>query len=61
MGARCSLGRDTELHVCLLLLLRESAEEINLLLAGWLPLIVRLESALKVRLDVHIECLRLYL
>ena len=60
-SACCSLRGDAELHICLLLLLGESTEEINLLLAGGLPRVVRLEGALEVRLDVHIERLRLYL
>ena len=57
----CSLRGDAELNICLLLLLGESTEEINLLLAGRLPRVVRLEGTLEVRLDVHIERLRLYL
>ena len=56
-----SLGGDAELDVGLGLLLRERAEEINLFLAGRLPLVVRLKRALQVRLDVHVERLRLQL
>ena len=51
----CSLGRDSELDVRFLLFLGKCAEETDLLLAGWLPLVVRFKCALKVRLDVHIE------
>ena len=54
-----SLGGDAELHVCLALLLSQRAEEADLLLAGWLPLVVRLEGGLEVRLDVDIEGLGL--
>ena len=61
IGGSGSFCGDSELYVCLFLLLGECAEEIDLLLAGRLPLVVRLEGALKVRLDVHIERLRLYL
>ena len=54
-----SLGGNAELCLGFLLLFGQRAEEGNLLCAGWLPLIVRLKCALQVRLDVHIESLRL--
>ena len=36
----CSLSRDSELDVRFLLFLGKCAEETDLLLAGWLPLVV---------------------
>jgi hypothetical protein len=43
------------------LLLGELTEELDLLLARGFPIIVRLERALQVRLNVHVECLRFQL
>ena len=61
IGGSGSFCGDSELYVCLFLLLGECAEEIDLLLAGRLPLVVRLESALEVRFDIYVEGLRLNL
>ena len=47
------------MYVCLLLLLRQHAEETDLLFGGGFPLVVRLEGVLEVRFYVDIECLRL--
>lgn len=59
-GSRaCSLRGDAELDIRFLLLLGERAEEVNLLFARRLPGVVRFESALQMRLDVHVERLRL--
>ena len=44
-----------------MLLLRELTEELDLLLARRFPIIVRLERALQMRLNVHVECLRFQL
>lgn len=54
-----SLGGDSKLHSCFGLLHSECAEEINLLLGRGLPLVVRLECAFEMRLDVYVERLRL--
>jgi hypothetical protein len=45
----------------LVLLLGEGAEEVDLVFAGGLPLVICFEGGLEVRFDVHIECLRLEL
>ena len=57
--ASSSFGSNAKLNVGLLLLLGKSAEEANLLLAGWLPLVVRFECTFEVSLDVHVERLGL--
>jgi hypothetical protein len=44
-----------------LLFLGKSAEKLDLLLIGWLPLIIHLESALKVLLHLYIEGLWLHI
>ena len=44
-----------------MLLLRKLTEELDLLLASGFPIIVRLERALEVCLNVHVECLRFQL
>ena len=44
-----------------MLFLGELAEELDLLFARRFPIIVRLECALEVRLNVHVECLRFQL
>ena len=59
MTVESSLCRDTELRLGFLLLFGQCAEECNLFCAGRLPLVVRLKCALEMRLDVHIESLRL--
>jgi len=53
-----SLSRDTQLYVGQLLLLGQGAEEPDLLFAWGLPLVVRFEGRLEVRLDVYVERLR---
>lgn len=60
-GSWSSFGGDAELDIGFLLFLGERAEEINLLFAGRLPLVVGLKSALEMRFDVHVERLWLYL
>ena len=54
-----SLSGDSQLHVRRFLLLSERAEEIDLLFARGFPLVVGLECALEVRLDIDVEGLRL--
>ena len=49
------------MHSVLDLLFGEGAEEVDLLGAGGPPLVIRLERRLEVRLDVHVERLRLQL
>ena len=49
------------MDVSLGLFLGEGSEEVDLLLAGCLPLVVGLECVLKMLLDVHIERLGLKL
>ena len=52
-----SLRGDTKIVSCSELFFSERAEEVDFILAGWLPLIVALKCALEMRLDVYIECL----
>ena len=54
-----SLGGDAELGVRLCLLRCQRPEEVDLVLARRLPLVVRLERALEVSLDVDVESLGL--
>ena len=54
-----SLGGNAELDVCLLLFGSKGAEEIDLLLAGGLPRVVRFEGALEMGLDIDVESLGL--
>ena len=44
-----------------MLLLGELTEEVDLLLVCGFPIIVRLERALQMSLNVHVECLRFQL
>ena len=52
-----SLCGDSQLYICFGLLLGKCAEEVDLLFAGWLPLVIRLKGAFKMRFYVHVECL----
>ena len=54
-----SLRGNSELYAGFLLFLGEGTEKVDLLLAGGLPGVVRLESTLEMSLDVYVECLRL--
>ena len=54
---------DCQFHLLHLgmLFFRQLAEELDLLLGGWLPVIIRLERRLQVCFDVHIKGLGLQL
>ena len=56
-----SLGSNAKLVALSLLLFSKLSEEIYLVLGWGLPLIVALECALQVSLNIHIECLGLQL
>ena len=60
-GCQSSLGSDAELIALKLLLFSKLTEEIYLVLAWRLPLVVALERALQMRFNINVECLRLQL
>ena len=56
-----SLGSDAKLIALKLLLFSKLTEEIYLVFAWRLPLVIALKCALQMRFNIHIECLRLQL